>query len=419
MLDEHHYSSKMISKIAKFSAILLAGSLLASCSQTLDHNSKTQSIAGLEIDNHEKTVTDIDPITHEDNQVISRAEHNEKKRALPGVGSTPGDAWCRYIIYNSASEASIIASPTVSASTDKDGNNSANIGMNLLDFKKADLIKQSAAAKCRQHRAAKTIEAALSLVGESTKLAAYGAKYNYLQNKESVLSAIVSKARNYVSRGVLTRQEANTVAARVALLRSSKGEALSEVEKRKDLPSLDGIGLAGKNFELANTEAKLQDIDRDIRTLDAFNVSVEAGYNDVADDLQQSGNDDFYGKLKVGVRLGALSPNRRYYEDAARDARLDALHEKNSGVIWKTDFAEKAMAKSLKGLRKAESEYRIQRNKADDTYSRLHNSERSEFITTALLAKVQSISASSDISAMVASISEIKKNQSRLKLLQK
>jgi len=332
------------------------------------------------------------------------------------------NAWCRYLRTSAETEATIIGSPSVSASTDDDGSGSVAIGMNLLDFKKADLIRRSSDARCRAHTASRKIEGTLGLAAEETSFAANWAKQDYLRKNMGTLNRIQAQAARLVSGGSLTIQDKNAIAASVSELKAEMNKARAEADKRKDLPGFSLDQIRSRNGALVEATNDLQNIERDLRTTDAVDLSVQTGYRyngEFNNQLQRNNDDGYFASVKVGVKLGALTQRRQALEDEAASARLDALFEENTGTVWKTGFVEKSIANSLVSLRKSERSLSAALAQTNDTISKLENAERTDVIRTQMSAKIERVKLLSDIAAVRASIQQLEDNRRKIKALSK
>ena len=338
---------------------------------------------------------------------------------LPGVSRQSGQqrsAWCDYLINNANAQAEIIASPSVSASTDDSGNYSVNIGVNLLDYRRAELVRQSGEVKCNQHTASKIISSAMQLADEAAILASAVAKEAYLRGKAGEMDKIAARARALAGRGDITNQQADAVIRLVAARKAEMENARSDIEKRKDFPSVEGWQIAGRNRELVEAETRLQGIDREIRTLDALSIDIEGGYRALQTDalLGDPASEDLYAKVKLGLKLGALSPRRQAYEDAALAARQDALNEELGGPIWRAGYAESSGAKALPGLKRARDQISAAKSSAERTAANLSASERPELLANALAVRLEAIGHGAELAGANAAISQIEDNLRRL-----
>ncbi len=354
----------------------------------------------------------------------STAKSVESFGTLPGTNSSNlfvgESAACRYLRKSSDVEATIIGSPTVSASSDEDGSGSVSIGMNILDLRKANLVRATGDARCRIQTASKEIEATLGVGSEATKFAAAHAKQAYIRNNLRELSAIKSRSNQLVSSGIITKQDANLVGLKINELKAEMEIAKSEADKRRDLPALDINRLRNRHSVLVEATQELQTIERDIRTNDALELSVSTGYrynDEFNSDLQVNDNDGAFARVNLGVRLGALSSKRQRLEDEAATARHDALFEENTGTIWKSGFAERAIGRVVADLRKSEKEFASALHKANDTIKRLEASDRAEVVRARLQSKIEKVAIGSELAAVRATIKQLEDNRAKIRSL--
>ena len=352
-----------------------------------------------------------------------KAEHvalsTSNSTALPGVAQTDNSrrsAWCDYLVNNANAQAEIIASPSVSASTDDSGNYSVNIGVNLLDYRRAELVRQSGEVKCSQYTASRIISSAMQLADEAAILASAVAKEAYLRGKAGEMEKIAARARALANRGDITNQQADAVFRQVSARKAELETARADIARRKDFPSVEGWQITGRNRELMEAESRLQGIDREMRTLDALSVNLEGGYRALQADtlLGDPASEDVYAKVKLGVKLGALSPRRRAYEDAALAARQNSLNEELGGPIWRASYAESSGAKALPGLKRARDQVSAAKSSAERTAANLSASERPELLATALAVRVEAIGHGAELAGANAAIAQIEENLRRL-----
>ena len=435
MLDVLHYFS---SKAKPITFALTAATLLSGCSSTIGTNPFDVFKKGF----GKSEVTTIEDIIAKSERtkivksgdgtkvgVQTRKEVSDNLQSL-GINATAlsradlsgedNSAWCRYLQKSAETEATIVGSPSLSASTDDEGSGSLTIGMNLLDFKKAQLIRQSSEARCRAHTASKKIEGTLGLAAEATSFAANWAKQDYIRRNLGALNQIQAQAHSYVSNGSITVQDKNSIATNVAQLKSEMNRARAEADKRKDLPSFNINQIKSRHGALVEATNDLQNIDREIRTADSLDLSVQTGYRyngQFNDQLQRNDSDGYFASVKVGVKLGAITHRRAELEDQAASARLDALFEENTGTVWKSGFAEKSIANSLVSLRKSEHSLSDALSQTNDTISKLADADRAEVIRARLIAKIQRVKILSDLAAVRASINQLEENRKKIKAL--
>ncbi|MEO0329128.1 MAG: hypothetical protein AAF217_11100 [Pseudomonadota bacterium] len=446
MLEDHHYFSRALKRVLQAG---LATAFLSGCSlSTYENKEWFQSDNRNFFESLKKTPQQKDG-DNETADLNSYTSESHVAEVRPEVDATTGvrvntqsatavkpfkiepeklsridienhSAACRYLRKSADSEAVIIGSPTLSASSDEDGSGSVSVGMNLLDLRKSELIRASADAKCRLHEASKKIEATLGLGVEATSFERAWAKQAYIRDRIGQMNSIKSKTENYVQLGVLTAQDANRVKQGIAELRSEMERFRADANQRRDLPALKSEDVRSRHGALIEATNDLQNIEREIRTNDAFEMSLSAGYrynDEFNDDLQQSDGAGGFVRLNVGIRLGALSDRRKRLEEEAAGARIDAMFEENTGTVWKSGFSERATTRVIANLKKSESELTNAINSTRNTLSKLGNEEDPEILRTQLLAKLELIRMGSNRAAVQAVIKQLKTNQKNIRAL--
>jgi len=429
-------SKSKLKKVALLVSVLGA-SLLTGCSTTTLESKSNFAVAGKELSKDVSTFKAAAPKSKAKKTkgitVLSAKDKQPSKQldftttASTNGASTVSDsslfeesAACRYLRKSSEVEAAIIGSPTVSASSDEDGSGSVSIGINLLDLRKADLVRATGDARCRMQTASKEIEATLGVGSQTTQYAAANAKQAHIRKRLGELHTIQARANQLVSSGIITKQDANLVGVTINGLKAKMELAKSEAEKRHELPKLDINRLRNRHSDLVAATQDLQNIERNIRSNDALEVSVSTGYryNDsFNEDLQSNDNNGTFARVNLGIRLGALTAKRQLLEDEAAQARHDALFEENTGAIWRSDFAERAIGRVIVDLEKSKAELVAALSKANDTIKRLQTAERASIIRTRLQTKIERISIGSELAAVEATIKQLEENRATIRSL--
>jgi len=402
--------------------------LLTGCSATTFETKSTFASVGEALTGAKKTSA-IKIHSAKDKQASSKLDYgttaSTRDTKVVSATQSGGDlfqesAACRYLRTSSEVEATIIGSPTVSASSDEDGSGSVSIGMNLLDLHKADLVRATGDARCRIQTASREIEATLGVGSEASKYAGAYAKQAHIRANLGKLNAVQSRAQSLVSSGILTRQDANVIGIEISALKAAMELAKSEADKRRDLPALDINRLRNRHSDLVSATQELQTIQRDIRSTDAVEVSVSTGYrynDEFNEDLQNSDNGGTFARVNVGIRLGAFTQKRSRLEDEAAIARNDALFEENTGTIWKSGFAERAITRVIADLRKSEKELVVAISKANDTLKRLETADRADVIRARFQTQIEKVSVGSELAAIRAVISQQEDNLQKIRSL--
>jgi hypothetical protein len=366
-----------------------------------------------EVDN---TVTDSVGLTARTPAVEAVKPFNIKPKKLSRTNIDTSSAHCRFIRKTADSEAIITASPTVSASSDKDGSGSVSIGMDLLDFQKAELLRASGDARCRMVTAKKKIEATMVLAQEEIRFTRAWAKQDFIRKNLGYLNGVKRDATRKVAAGIITAQDKNLIVKQINELKAIMGRFRSEADQRRDLPKIKLADIRSYHGALVEATNDLQNVEREIRTNDALKVSVSAGYRyneTFNDNLIQTENDGGFARVTVGVRLGALSARRHRLEEEAAGARLDSLFEEGTGQIWKSGFAQRASGRMIKQLLVSEQDLMKAKANTEDSIKRLSTADQPQIIRAQLLAKVQTIYVGSDLAAVRATIAQLRQNKAK------
>ncbi len=261
-------------------------------------------------------------------------------------------ARCRYIFATAGADATLLRTPTVSGEIDHDGNLGASIAYDVVDMRRARLKEELADADCRRASAISKITSLLVTSPQSLTRAGYVAKANSLRNSRSKLNNVRRQIRNGVSEGLITTQTATVLRQTVDRVQAQEARIRGEASRRDVVDAVQIQSVEGLDRELVAAEEEVARISREVRQANTFNVNVSGGYNVPEEDnaFISSNRDDFYGNVKMSVRLGAFSSKRQAYEDEVTSARMDGLFEDQSGVFWRVRELQKANARALNSL---------------------------------------------------------------------
>ena len=199
---------------------------------------------------------------------------------------------------------------------------------------------------------------------------------------------------------------------------NAEGNAAKSQADRRLADDFDRpLGAAILGEDLIKAEAELEDINNRIRTADAMDVSLSAGWNDSTfDDGFDAPDNSFSGKISFSIKLGAVSPQRFAHERRAKEARLRAIREQEGGTLWQIQMLHKAHQRALAGL----SESRVKLNEAlaeaKKLVTVLSSVQSPEFAGTLVAAKIQVVRLQADKAAIDGSIEEIEQNMKRLNI---
>lgn len=321
-------------------------------------------------------------------------------------------AWCRYLAADAGAEASILRSPTLSASASDGGSKSVSLGMNLVDFSKADEIEKAAKLRCEQKVSEGSLQASLLIAGHSVTALGASAKAAYLGSSLGRLDSIAAQSRTRLAEGIITAPEHSLITARIARVRQEHSAAKADALKIESIDGGKALLISDAASKLQKAEEALQASNARMRSLNAVSVNVETGWTRKDDALLtiSSGTPNYYGKVSVGVRLGAIGPARRRYEDAAMQARIEALSEPYTGIVWQAARGEDNIKNNLKSLRASRGAIASALSNARGTLQELRGSDRIELASTRLIAEIDVISLTGELAAIDATLASLNEN---------
>ena len=263
----------------------------------------------------------------------------------------PHSAWCDYLAEDAAADATVLRAPTLSGQVDDQKKSAVSLSLSLSSFRKADLLEQSAEARCRSHLAETGLQEVVLLAPQTLSAAGYKAKAKAIAQHVADLERMKAKIAREKTAGNLTADKAASLTAMIEGLYAAAAEARSEAERRSAADGMVTGPAAQYSAELLKAESDLAELGSRMRTADAFDVSLVAGYSDgnFADGLD-SMSDGWSGKVKFSMKLGAFAPQRYAHEQRARDARLAAIREEEGGALWQVKMLREAHFKTISGL---------------------------------------------------------------------
>lgn len=396
-------SSFNLAKIA--CSLMLTASMLSGCMT----NSKLRLMETFSFQRNEATGS-VSPTAApvEKTATIDKTVTNSAAKAPVA----PRSAWCNYTAADAGAEASILRSPTLNASASDGGSKSISLGMNLLDFAKANEVENVAQLRCQQKQSEGSLSILLLVANQSNTALGSAAKANYLSQSMGKLDAVAAQSRDLLNSGDITAAEASMIETRLARVRQSHAEAKVEAAKVETIAGGKGLTVPNAASRLRFAEQKLQESNARMRTLNAMSVNVETGWqaNDRNVLTTSSGSGQFFGKVSVGLRFGAISPNRMRYEEAAQQARVAALGESYTGIVWQSDRAAESVESARKGLATSHGAIAGALNNARETLAALRGSDRVELASTQLIAEVDVIALAAELAAIDASLATLKSN---------
>jgi hypothetical protein len=398
MLADRLSSSNFRSSFIALAALVMP--LLAACSQTADRLS-----------------TDATQFTESSAQTASKAQaasgQVNSNTAVPvppaQIAMAQGKSqWCRYLKENAAADATVVRSPSLNGSVDDKGRASLGLGLSLTSMMKADLLETSADAKCRRYLAEKGLKSIVLSAPAGLSVAGYRAKANTIFAHRSEIERQRKVAAGLLADGTIDQQHATAINILADQLIADAEEARSQADMRSGelLASNGNAKVLGS--ELLKAESELSEADSKMRTYDALDLSVRAGWNDdVNNQGVQVSNNSLSGKLTFSMKLGAASPGRFDHERSASEARLQAVQYEEGSPIWQANELRKAYERSLGGLRESQAQVNGAWQRAQNFVRQLEAQNNPEFDAELAGTRLQLIRLESLKAGVNASMSEV------------
>lgn len=322
--------------------------------------------------------------------------------------------WCRYLRETAAADALVLRAPTANGEIDDSGKSSLSISMSYAGLRKAQLTEQSAEAKCRRYLAENGLQKQLFFTMQELTAAGYAAKAAAIKSRHVELEKLRSRIRRELHAGAITADRATAMIVTIEQIYAAEGQASSAAGRHltaSDAPMLR----PGLDGELIRAEQEMQKIDSQMRTADAFDVSVEASYRDgrMSDGLDTL-PEGFTGKLKFSVKLGAFAPQRYDHEAAAADARMAALRSEDSGPLWQARMLRETQLRAIDGLNQSLAKLDAAIAKAQSLIKTIASVSQPDLAGADIEARLQIIQLQTDRAGVAGSIADIRQKTSRL-----
>ncbi len=334
---------------------------------------------------------------------------------VPAAAPVEHSAWCDYLAADAAADATILRAPTLGGQVDDAGKNSVSLSLSLSGLRKATLLEESAEARCRRHLAEAGLQKMAFMAPQDLSAAGFRSKARSITAQAANLEKLRVRVKREMNAGYLTADRAAALNAIIDGLYATAAEARSQADRRDTI----GAPLAGAAAEysaaLLKAEDDLDAITSEIRTADAFDVSLEAGYSDAdLNDGFDSMDEGVSGKVKFSMKLGAFAPQRYEHERRAKAARLAAIRNQEGGVLWQIGALREAHLRAIAGLE--DSQARLERAIAETRrfMAVVDSTPEPEFAGASVEARLRLIQLESDRAAVAGSLAEIR---SKLKTL--
>jgi hypothetical protein len=301
------------------------------------------------------------------------------------VPDRPQSAWCEHLKENAAVETTILRAPSINGSVNDSGRASLGISMSASSFKKARLLEEEALVKCRRYLA------------------------------ETGLKKLRREINAALSRGAIDREKATAITVLLERLVAEGNAAKSQADRRFNEHMLSDKSAAVMSAELLKAEADLDHITSDIRSADALDVSVQAGWGD---DVTSNGvnlvSQAFSGKVSFSMKLGAFMPQRYEHERLATKAKQEAIGKEEGGTIWQIGVLRRAHERAISGLEGSQQKLELAIKEANHLLAVLASTQQPEFDGARFNTRYEIIKLKADRAGVAGSIAEIKANLNRL-----
>jgi hypothetical protein len=323
-------------------------------------------------------------------------------------------AWCEYLAEDTAAQTVLMRSPRLSGSVADDGKSSLSLGLSLSDFAKANVMEESAEARCRRYMAESGLQKLVFLSPQGLTGAGFRAKSNAIIKRKAEIQGLRRHVSQAMADGYLDREKATLFMGLADQILAEAANAKSQADRRTSdfLGTKDHASVLGR--ELLRAEADLEDLNSRMRTFDAVDVSVSAGWSDdITRDNFSVDRNGFSSKLSFSMKLGAALPQRFEHEERAKQAKLRAIGEEG-GTMWQVNVLRMAHERAIEGL--VESGNKIDSAIAETRklLAALKGVEAPEFQGPGIQAQFHLIQLESDKAAVQGSIAEIRENMKRL-----
>ncbi|MEM8749148.1 MAG: hypothetical protein AAGF28_02525 [Pseudomonadota bacterium] len=265
----------------------------------------------------------------------------------------PLPAKCRHLIAEAGAEAILLRSPTVSAQADHEGQFGASVGYDVIDLRRAQLKEELALANCRRYTAARNLQQLLVTSPQALTRAGYIAQASSLRGSRGEFASIRKRIKGALSTGLMTTTKATLLQQYLDQIAANEPRLRAEAARREAVDAIQLRDVVNLDQQLVDAERDVGELQRRLRNADTFKIKLTGGYNSSKDNQLQSQSiqDDIYGKVKISLRLGALSPRRAAFEDEMMASRVDTLFEHQSGVFWKASEIARANRSALNALK--------------------------------------------------------------------
>jgi hypothetical protein len=331
------------------------------------------------------------------------------------VEEQPKSAWCEHLKEASAIDATVLRAPTLNGSLNDSGRASLGLSLSASNFARANLIEEAASIKCKRYLAELGLQKLVFVSPQNLTAAGYKAKANAIFGQKNEIVRLRKSIEKSMAGGSIDREKATSIYLLIDRLLAEASAAKSQADRRISERLLSGKNANVLSQELLQAEHDLDGIDSRMRTADALDVSVQAGWGD---DITTSGinvNDQsFSGKVSFSVKLGAFNPQRFEHERLASQAKQRAIKNEEGGSVWQIGVLRRAHERAIAGLEESQAKLDKAMQEATHLLGVLASVQQPEFEGARLNARYEIMKLKADRAGVAGSLAEIRTNLSRL-----
>lgn len=326
-------------------------------------------------------------------------------------------ARCRQILAQAGLDATMLRSPTVSATLDQDGRGGMSVGYDVLDVRRARMKVELAQVQCDRYEASVRLAQLLVTSTQALSRAGYLAKANYLARNRSALKRVQRRAVVAVNQGLVTVHASNAIRQRINTVIGQEARTRGEAERREVVDGIQVKSVRNVDQKLLVYERRIYELKKALRRTDAFEVSINGGYNyDSQDDpFSVDAGNDLYAKVKVGVRLGVFHPDRSSFEEELKASRMDALYEANTGALWRADRLSGVNGRVLRNLQMQRKQVASALKEARRTVAASAGADDPWLVSSGLRSRIDIVALGAELAGLDATIADVARLDRKLR----
>lgn len=359
--------------------------------------------------------TVVEPASSNGTAGVGIADVTATAQPVPARTEAPRSHWCDYLREDTAAQATILRSPTLSGSISDDAKGSISLGLSLTGLAKANLMEDAADARCQKYLAENGLQKLVFVSPQGLTAAGHRAKLHAIEARKGEIAGLRKKVAKFLADGTIDREKATAINMLADEILADAEASRSQADRRLESALMPQASAEAYGSALLAAEAELEDINSRMRTFDSVDVSASVGWNDDVDsDGINTDDQSFNGKISFSMKLGAMTPSRFRHEAAAKQAKLRAIRDEEGGALWQVGVLRRAHERALAGLMQQEAQLDAAIKKAESLAKTLASIDNPDFAPPLVQARMQLIKLNADRAAVAGSIGEIRDNMKKL-----